>query len=141
MAASLLFCLQGPGRARGGWGSPRQEAHGCHLPADQQGTAARPTDGAPPPQEGLLIAQCHQAAWQGSGHPQLQACGSTSGPLSGEIKEDLHGAAAALAALAYVLSLHPHQHPSDAHFPEESAAACPGEVAWPQTRRRGGAET
>jgi len=39
MAASLLFCLQGPGKARGGWGSSRQEAHGCHLPPDQQGTA------------------------------------------------------------------------------------------------------
>ena len=36
MAASLLSCLQGPGRARGGWGSPRREARGCHLPADQQ---------------------------------------------------------------------------------------------------------
>ena len=48
MAVSLLFCLQGPGRAGGGWGSPRQEAHGCHLPADQQGTA-HPTDGALPP--------------------------------------------------------------------------------------------
>lgn len=140
MAASLLFCLQGPGKARGGWGSPRQEAHGCHLPADQQGTAC-PSDGALPPREGPLTAQCRQAAWQGSGHPQLQACSSTSDPPSREIREDLHGAAAALAALAYILSFQPHQHPRDAHFPEESAAACPGEAAWPQTRRRGGAET
>lgn len=139
MAASLLFCLQGPGKARGGWGSSRQEAHGCHLPPDQQGTAY-PTGGALPPWEGPLTAQCCQATCQGSGHPELQACGSTSVPLRGEIREDLHGAGGVLEALAYVLSFQPHQHPSDAHFPEESADACPGEAAWPQTCRRGGVE-
>lgn len=91
MAASLLCCLQGPGKACGGWGSPRQEAHGCHLPPEQQG-AARPPGGAPPPREGPLTAQGRQATWQGSGHPQLQACSSTSVPLRGEMREGLHGA-------------------------------------------------
>lgn len=125
MAVSLLFCLQGPGRAGGGWGSPRQEAHGCHLPADQQGTA-HPTDGALPPREGPLTAQCRQAAWQGSGHPQLEACGSTSGPLSREIRADLHGAGAAPAALAYVLSLQPHQHQVTPTFLKNQLLPVPG---------------
>ena len=142
MGHGCLFTFLSAGPRKSTWRLGEPKAGGPWLSsARRPATTAHPTDGALPPREGPLTAQCRQAAWQGSGHPQLQACSSTSGPLSGEIRADLHGAGAAPAALAYVLSLQPHQHPSDAHFPEESAAACPREAAWPQTRRRGGAET
>lgn len=44
------------------------------------------------------------------------------------------------AALAYILSFQPHQHPGT-HIPEEPASACPEEPAWPQTHGRDAVET
>lgn len=44
------------------------------------------------------------------------------------------------AALAYILSFQPHQHPGT-HIPEESASACPEEPALPQTHGRHAVET